>query len=407
MKWTATVTLTALMQQHTTDLAHAKRIGNRQMQDNYYYPLDITKGICSNDPTTRPSSFTEINFTLFETREECCDRWYSWQEGENCRRNEQIGVPKEVEVEPTEAPPTTTESSSSETTPDETVFFYPMDLITGKCSNDASQRPSDFDSIGFTLFTTLEQCCETWYGWQEDQFCLLNLSTDPPGEPQDPTVPPVTPEDPTVPPANPDGGNGDGDGNGDGNGGSNGGGTGGDDGDDQSDSKFYLVDSIICEASTNGEMQGNYFATQVDCCTNIQDFNSRKICCDEGVDSPQEQLECLLVEAADPVVPQEDDPVVVKEDKPIVEEEGEQFYLSNKNCYSTANGVLTTGTLYSSRFECCNSLGSKEDRHACVWSTDSSPNLQPGATKTPSSASQLARGSYVIAAAVCFCFQSM
>ena len=69
---------------------------------------------------------------------------------------------KEVEVDPAEAPPTPNESTSSETTPDETVFFYPMDLITGKCSNDASQRPSDFDSIGFTLFDTLEECCQTW-----------------------------------------------------------------------------------------------------------------------------------------------------------------------------------------------------------------------------------------------------
>ena len=130
---------------------------------------------------------------------------------------------------------------------------------------------------------------------------MLNGSTDPPGEPQDPTVPPVTPENPTVPPVNPDGEGGGGGGNGDdigGNSGSNGGGTGGDDGGDLSDSKFYLVDSIICEASTNAETQGNYFASQFDCCTNIQDFNSRKICCDEGVDSPQEQLECLLVEAA-------------------------------------------------------------------------------------------------------------
>ncbi len=169
MKWTATstVTLTALLR--TTDLAHAKHIRhlrNRQLQfnpDNYYYPLDITKGICSNDPTTRPSSFTEIGVTLFETREECCDKWYSWQAGGNCRNNEQMGVPKEVDVvEPTEAPPTTTESTSSEITPDETVFFYPMDLITGKCSNDASQRPSDFDSIGFTLFFTLAECCSTW-----------------------------------------------------------------------------------------------------------------------------------------------------------------------------------------------------------------------------------------------------
>ncbi len=260
------------------------------------------------------------------------------------------------------------------------------------------------------------------YGWQEDQTCLLNASTDSIGDTQDPTLPPVTPDDPTVPPVNPDGdgdggdGGGTSDSNGDGNGedtGGNGGGTGGEGGGDQSDSKFYLVDNIVCEASTNGEMQGNYFETQFDCCTNIQDFNSRKICCDEGVDSPQEQLECLLVEAADPVVPQEDDPDVVNEDKPVVdeeeEEEEEQFYLSNKNCYSatTTNGVLTTGTLYSSRFECCNSLGSKEDRHACVWSTDSSPNLQPGATKTSSSASQLVRGryGYVVAAVVCLCSQ--
>ena len=72
------------------------------------------------------------------------------------------------------------------------------------------------------------------YDWQEDEFCLLNASADPPGEPQDPTVPPVTPEDPNVPPVNPDGGDGDVGGDGGDTGGSNGGGTGGgDDGGDQ------------------------------------------------------------------------------------------------------------------------------------------------------------------------------
>mmetsp|Transcript_2848 Transcript_2848/g.4361 ORF Transcript_2848/g.4361 Transcript_2848/m.4361 type:complete len:304 (-) Transcript_2848:103-1014(-) len=303
-----------------------------------------------------------------------------------------------------------------------------MDLITGKFSSDASQRPGNFDSVGFTLFFTLEQCCKYWYDWQDDQSCLLN-TPDSPGEPQDPTVPPVTPENPTVPSGlfgGGDGGDGGGNGgdnssgNGDnggdnssGNGG-NGGDDGGDDGSDKSDSKFYLIDGMICEASTSGEMEGNYFATQFDCCTNIQEFNLRKICCDESVDSPEDQLECLLVEAADPVVDKEDDsgkeegddPAVVKEDKPAVLEKEEQFYVSNKNCYSTANGVLSGGTLYSSRFDCCDSLGSKEDRHACVWN-NSSPNLQPGASKTPSSASKLARGRYVIAAAVCLCFQFM
>lgn len=34
-------------------------------------------------------------------------------------------------------------------------FWYPMDLSSGRCSNDTSQRPSSFDSLGFTLFWLL------------------------------------------------------------------------------------------------------------------------------------------------------------------------------------------------------------------------------------------------------------
>ena len=95
-----------------------------------------------------------IHFDLLELIVHCfCDKLcrYSWQQGGNCARNEQTSVAKEVEP-----------ASSAQTAQGETVFFYPMDLITGKCSSDASQRPSNFDSLGFTLFFTLEQCCDKW-----------------------------------------------------------------------------------------------------------------------------------------------------------------------------------------------------------------------------------------------------
>eukprot|EP00574_Skeletonema_japonicum_P007373 CAMPEP_0201738606 /NCGR_PEP_ID=MMETSP0593-20130828/45343_1 /ASSEMBLY_ACC=CAM_ASM_000672 /TAXON_ID=267983 /ORGANISM="Skeletonema japonicum, Strain CCMP2506" /LENGTH=333 /DNA_ID=CAMNT_0048232831 /DNA_START=104 /DNA_END=1105 /DNA_ORIENTATION=+ len=331
MKWTANTALTVLLTQFT-DQADAK-IGriiahDRQLQDkNYYYPLDITKGICSDDPTTRPSSYTEINFTLFETREECCDKWYSWQQGGNCARNEQTSVAKEVEP-----------ASSAQTAQGETVFFYPMDLITGKCSSDASQRPNNFDSLGFTLFFTLEQCCDKWYGWQEDQFCLLNTSADPPKEPQVSTVPPVV---------TPDGGA---------NGGDN---SSGDDGDGGDSNPPVVV-----------------------------------------VPKEDDPVVVVVVQEDDPVVGQEDDPVVGQEDDPVVVET-EQFYLANQNCYSTANGLTTTGTLYSTRFECCTDV-EKDFRMSCLRSKETTP---PNPNPAKSSASQLKRGTYAIAAAVCLYFQ--
>lgn len=195
---------------------------------------------------------------------------------------------------------------------------------------------------------------------------MLNL-------PIDPEIPSfVTPEDPTD---TPDDGN------------DNGGGGG------QSSDKFYLVDNA-CSKSTNGVMVGNFYATKFDCCTNISDFDLRRICCNESVDDAGTQLECLLVEPAGPAGEGGDDPVVINEE--------EQFYVSNRSCYSTAEGN-PVGTLYSSRDECCNSL-SKEDRHACVW------NNTPGGAQAqapPSSASHFAMGSYVIAVAVCLCFQFM
>lgn len=386
MKWTTTIAALTVLQD-TADLAHAKTAGvrrNRQLQDDYFYPTDITQGICSNDSSVRPSSYTEIGFTLFETMEECCLKWYDWQQAGNCLRNEPVSAPKEV-VPVKEPAATTTESEStpSETTPDDTVLFYPMDLVTGRCSSDASQRPSNFDSIGFTLFFTRELCCQYWFGWQEDQTCLLNTSTEIPSF--------VTPgEDPTDAP---------------------GGGNSGSDG--QSGDKFYLVDDV-CGTNTNGVMVWEvFFATKFDCCTNILDFDMRKNCCNESVDDPGAQLECLLIAAADPIEATDPageggDPAVQGGGDPVVIEDEEQFYVSDRNCYSTADGVSLeqslinrVGTMYSSRFECCNSL-SKEDRHACVWENDTASAKEP-----PSSASHFAMGGYVIAIAVCLCFQFM
>jgi len=194
MKWT--ITLTVLLMHYTADLAFAEtgRIGqDRQLQTeltDFYYPADITLGICSNDASKRPSSFTQVNVTLFETLVECCNYWYYWQVGGNCHLNVEIlpasdgstvtaatatTTPASDGSTVSVATSTTTEATSSATTPDDMpLFFYPQDLITGKCSNDASQRPSNFDSLGFTLFLTLEQCCQYWYGWQVNETCLLN-----------------------------------------------------------------------------------------------------------------------------------------------------------------------------------------------------------------------------------------
>lgn len=70
MKWTI-MTLVTLLLQHGADLAYAET----QFESPYYYPTDITKGICSNDSSQIPSTFTRVNFTLFETLEQCCDFW--------------------------------------------------------------------------------------------------------------------------------------------------------------------------------------------------------------------------------------------------------------------------------------------------------------------------------------------
>jgi len=113
--------------QHTADVAYAK-IGrnNRELQSDelsgFYYPLEITKGICSNDPMERPSSFTELNFTLFETLDECCDFWYSWQPGGNCLKNEPVNKVNEITKEKWDG-------SSSH-------VHYPLGLCEGECDKD-------------------------------------------------------------------------------------------------------------------------------------------------------------------------------------------------------------------------------------------------------------------------------
>lgn len=372
---------------YTADLAFAEtgRIGqDRQLQTeltDFYYPADITLGICSNDASKRPSSFTQVNVTLFETLVECCNYWYYWQVGGNCHLNVEIlpasdgstvtaatatTTPASDGSTVSAATSTTTEATSSATTPDDMpLFFYPQDLITGKCSNDASQRPSNFDSLGFTLFLTLEQCCQYWYGWQVNETCLLNTPAsivDSSGE-TDGSSPATFPvASPVALPGTPP---------------------------EQSGGQFYLVEN---NCSANGVTGAKSFATLLECCTNISDFEARNTCCNGSVELPADQLKCLLEDAADPV-------------------QVEQFYLSNGECYSSLDGEIGgyTGMLYESRENCCYALESLEDRHSCLWNqSGSSLDRQPSPASAPSSsASQLARGSYLVAAVVCLHFQFM
>ncbi len=157
-------------------------------------------------------------------------------------------------------------------------------------------------------------------------------------------MPPMTPEDPTDPPVNPDG-----------------------DGDGGDGPVVVVSDPDVVVSDPDGDGDGG----------------------DGSV---------VVISDPDVVV---SDP----EDDPVVQEE--QFYVANKNCYSTlnSNGLVTSGELYSSKFQCCNSLPVQADRMPCVRSTETTPpNPNPAAK---SSASQLTRGSYVIAAAVCLCFHFM
>ena len=181
-----------------------------------------------------------------------------------------------------------------------------------------------------------------------------------------------------------------------GGGGDDGGGSGGDDGaggsdddtDTQSDGKFFLVDDV-CKSSASGMAGEQYFSSQKDCCTNIQDFESRKSCCNESVSSPADQLRCLLEEPADPI-------------------EEEKFYFSKGKCISASNGAMDS-YLYESRAACCDIILPIQDRHACFWNqSDNSSNPQPDPVKSsPSSASRLVFGSYVISVILCFSLQFM
>ena len=97
---------------------------------------------------------------------------YSWQKGENCYQNKEISATASsggdtINTETAATPVTTTEATSAAEeapapAPALPSFFYPLDLSIGACSNDSSNRPSSFDSLGFTLFLTAEQCCDTW-----------------------------------------------------------------------------------------------------------------------------------------------------------------------------------------------------------------------------------------------------
>jgi len=138
-----------------------------------WYPKDITFGTCSNDPTQRPSTFTEVNLTMFETGEQCCEYWYSWQNDDRCK----LAATNKYR-----------QGDGSSGDSPTIILYYPTDLTLGICDNNVSQRPNSFVDLGYTLFLTAEDCCKYWYHWQQSRSCFLNSPVDP--ETSDSTVDP-------------------------------------------------------------------------------------------------------------------------------------------------------------------------------------------------------------------------
>ena len=70
MKWA--IALPLLL---TADSAYASQRLDRKLQSEYWFPTDITRGICSNDSSKRPSEFNQVGYHVFETLKQCCDFW--------------------------------------------------------------------------------------------------------------------------------------------------------------------------------------------------------------------------------------------------------------------------------------------------------------------------------------------
>ena len=156
-------------------------------------------------------------------------------------------------------------------------------------------------------------------------------------------------------------------------------------------SKFFLVNNVCIDSADGAVMGGKSYATHLECCKNIQDFDLKKECCYAvGELTAAEQLKCLLEEVA---------------------EEAEQFYFVDGACYSNSNGVMD-GQLYETKEECCEQIESVQGRHSCSWDLVSgdgapapSPDAGENAVKGPTnSAAHLARGTFLFAAFVCFQF---
>lgn len=157
----------------------------------------------------------------------------------------------------------------------------------------------------------------------------------------------------------------------------------------ESGSKFYLVSDVCIDSADGKILGGRSYATQLECCKNIGNFDSRKDCCYAiGELTAADQLKCLL-----------EDPVEV-------EEEQEQFYFVNGACYSNSDGVMD-GELYATKEGCCKNIANLKDRHKCLWGdlNGEGPVPAPGeAVAAPNSASRLAGGTFLLAALVCFQF---
>lgn len=154
----------------------------------------------------------------------------------------------------------------------------------------------------------------------------------------------------------------------------------------ESGSKFYLVSDVCIDSADGKILGGRSYATQLECCKNIGNFDSRKDCCYAiGELAAADQLKCLL-----------EDPVEVDE---------EQFYLVNGACYSSSDGVMD-GELYATKEDCCKEIDLLQDRHKCLWGDGKGPVPAPGEAivAAPNSASRLAGGTFLVAVWACFQF---
>eukprot|EP00581_Thalassiosira_minuscula_P009259 CAMPEP_0183708732 /NCGR_PEP_ID=MMETSP0737-20130205/4938_1 /TAXON_ID=385413 /ORGANISM="Thalassiosira miniscula, Strain CCMP1093" /LENGTH=1678 /DNA_ID=CAMNT_0025936651 /DNA_START=186 /DNA_END=5222 /DNA_ORIENTATION=- len=133
------------------------------LRDDLYYPVWVTDGsgsYCDNALSKRPSNYNQLDYTLFETPEECCDHWFGHLEFHDCIAKyvtQDSGPPTKVPIVssmPSTPPPKSPRPTQTFSTAPVNNSDAPTTVGTSSPTSHPSDFPTDTPTYKLTDFLT-------------------------------------------------------------------------------------------------------------------------------------------------------------------------------------------------------------------------------------------------------------